>query len=72
MHSKDGSGHLAHAGQGGHFEALSGSLLLLLLDEELYAGQAGHTGGTTWDFKIYKSSWPDGIWLAGIPGGREL
>ena len=63
MHSKDGSGHLAHAGQGGQ-----GSCLGQAAD----VGQAGQTGGTTSDFSIYKSSWPFGIWLLGTPGGSVL
>jgi hypothetical protein len=32
----------------------------------------GQTGGTISDFNMYKSSSPEGIWLAGIPGGIEL
>jgi hypothetical protein len=63
LHSKEGSGHLAHAGQGGH-----GSCRGHTEDE----GQAGQTGGTTSDFNIYKSSWPGGIADAGTPGGSEL
>jgi hypothetical protein len=72
LQSKAGSGQRAQDGQGGHFS--------LLEDEEdsLFPhvghvgqdGQAGHTGGTTWDFKMYKSSCPSGIILFGIPGGK--
>jgi len=34
---------------------------LLLLELGQFAGQTGQTGGTTCDFKIYKSSCPGGI-----------
>ena len=63
MHSKLGSGHLAHAGHGGHFSVRGHAA-----DD----GQAGQTGGTTSDFKIYKSSCPGGIIRPGIPLGNEL
>jgi len=63
LHSKLGSGHLAHAGHGGHFSVRGQA------DD---VGHAGHTGGTTSDFKMYKSSWPGGIMRAGIPVGNEL
>jgi hypothetical protein len=63
LHSKDGSGHLAHAGQGGHCSCLG------IVDA---AGHAGHTGGTISDFKIYKSSFPGGIIFFGMPCGNEL
>jgi hypothetical protein len=49
----DGSGHLWHAGQGGQGSSLG--------QREVEDGQAGQTGGTTCDFKMYKSSCPVGI-----------
>ena len=63
MHSNAGSGHLAHAGQGGQ-----GSCLGQAAD----VGHAGQTGGTTSDFNIYKSSFPGGIWFFETPEGRVL
>ena len=63
MHSNDGSGHLAQAGQGGHFSCLGHA------DD---TGHTGQTGGTISDFKMYKSSCPGGIWLFEIPCGNEL
>jgi len=66
LHSKLGSGHLPHGGQGWHFFASA------FAGHVGHAGQAGQTGGTISDFKIYKSSDPGGIWLAGTPGGREF
>ena len=47
MHSNEGSGHLAHAGHAGQGSCLG-------QDED--EGHAGQTGGTIWDFNIYKSS----------------
>jgi len=35
-------------------------------------GHTGHTGGTTSDFKMYRSSCPVGICDLGTPGGNEL
>ena len=67
MQSNAGSGHLAQGGQGG---TLLRSVLSLLWT--IGSGHLGHTGGTTCDFRIYKSSWPGGIWLALIPVGKEL
>jgi hypothetical protein len=58
-----GSGHLAQAGQGGHF---------LFSPEFAPDTQMGHTGGTTSVFKIYMSSCPGCIALFGMPGGNEL
>ena len=49
MHSKAGSGHLAHGGQGGAW---------VLQSPQFKVGQAGQTGGTISDFNIYKSSSP--------------
>ena len=60
MQSKEGSGQRAHGGHGGH--GLSRGQLVLV-------GQAGQTGGTIWDFKMYKCSSPLGIWDLGIPLG---
>ena len=65
--SKAGSGQRAHGGQGGHLVASK-----LSEDWTIGSGHFGHTGGTTWDFNIYKSSSPEGIWERGIPGGKEL
>jgi len=64
LQSNLGSGHLAHGGQGG------GGLLSLHFS--MGCGQAGQTGGTTSDFKMYKSSFPGGIIDLGIPLGNEL
>ena len=65
MHSKLGSGHLAHGGHGAHES-------VLFLIHEMGDGHAGHTGGTISDFNIYKSSCPKGILLAGIPSGKSF
>jgi hypothetical protein len=56
---KAGSGHLPHGGHGGTF--------LHFLHDTTGGGQAGHTGGTISDFKIYWSSSPDGISERDIP-----
>ena len=87
MQSNAGSGHLAHGAQGGHLGESLGLFpdvdveepeLVVELEpdvEELAAEpvmQTGQTGGTICDFKIYKSSWPVGIWLWGTPGGSVL
>ena len=64
MQSKAGSGQRAQGGQGGH-------LLASKLSGHIGSGHRGHTGGTTCDFNIYKSSSPGGIWDLGIPGGNE-
>jgi hypothetical protein len=76
LQEKLDSGHLAHGGQGGHLGSLLGLFHDVELDPEeaelfeveLFEVeleepviQTGHTGGTICDFKIYKSSWPDGI-----------
>ena len=52
LHSNAGSGHLAHGGHGGHGSCLGHAVA---------GGQAGQTGGTISDFKIYKSSVPGTI-----------
>jgi putative transcriptional regulator len=44
LHSKEGSGHLAQAGQAGHGSCLGQAAPI---------GHTGQTGGTTSDFKIY-------------------
>jgi hypothetical protein len=49
---KAGSGHLAHAGHGGHF--------VLFFGQTLISGHFGQTGGTIADFNMYKSSLPFG------------
>ena len=54
MQVKAGSGHRAHAGQGGH-AFWRGQLAA--------SGHFGHTGGTMLDFKIYKPSSPRAISL---------
>lgn len=62
LHSKLGSGHLLHGMQGGHFETSNFSSHFVII-----SGHFGHTGGTTSDFKMYKSSCPEGIKLLGMP-----
>ena len=52
LHSNDGSGQRAHAGQGGHF---------FCAGHACTSGHLGQTGGTIADFKTYLSSSPLGI-----------
>ena len=83
MHSNEGSGQRAQLGQGGHVSLGVGAgiidvVVIDLLEEDVAGEKAGHdghvgqTGGTICDFNTYKSSCPRGIWLAGIPAGREF
>ena len=67
MHLKAGSGHLAQGGHGGQGFGLGHAAT---------SGHLGQTGGTTSDFRIYKSSSPSGISsaltpIASLNGDRE-
>ena len=67
-----GSGQRPQGGQAGQLD------VSVLDDDDVVggattgAGQLGQTGGTTDDFKMYKSSSPGGIIDCGIPGGSQL
>ena len=58
LHSNDDSGHLSHAGHGGHGLSLEAVVTLghvgqgLSLESIVTLGHAGHTGGTILDLRI--------------------
>jgi|TARA_B110000093_G_C12604664_1_gene259474 hypothetical protein len=75
LQSKFASGHLAHAGHGGQ-DDLSDEDIPSVTEE---AGQAGHTGGTICDLRIYLSEFPFPADPCGLyptppagPGGLSL
>ena len=64
---KAGSGHLAHGGHGGTGSGAGQAGQVPFFGQAKTGGQAGHTGGTTCDLRIYISSCPLGISDLGTP-----